>query len=147
MFAACGRQCTWRHFENIHIHFIYYLTDPLLCAQDFINVKHLALQILSSLKATFLLTIPNNVPNFSETPCVLIYGTFELTPRKEVKWANYWGWSVCVCEPHATSSVTSISSFCLVNLCRSINTLRTGLFNCLNARSRGLNFRYRASCI
>ena len=31
---------------------------------------------------------------------------------------------------------------------RSIfNTLRTGLFNCLNARSRGLNFRHRASCI
>ena len=27
-----------------------------------------------------------------------------------------------------------------------INTLRTGLLNCLNARSRGLNFRHRASC-
>ena len=26
-------------------------------------------------------------------------------------------------------------------------TLRTGLLNCLNARSRGLNFRHRASCI
>ena len=29
----------------------------------------------------------------------------------------------------------------------SVNTLRTGLLNCLNARSRGLNFRHRASCI
>ena len=28
-----------------------------------------------------------------------------------------------------------------------LNTLRTGLLNCLNARSRGLNFRHRASCI
>ena len=28
-----------------------------------------------------------------------------------------------------------------------INTLRTGLLNCLNARSRGLTFRQRASCI
>ena len=28
-----------------------------------------------------------------------------------------------------------------------VNTLRTGLLNCLNARSRGLNFRHRASCI
>ena len=28
-----------------------------------------------------------------------------------------------------------------------INTLRTGLLNCLNACSRGLNFRHRASCI
>ena len=28
-----------------------------------------------------------------------------------------------------------------------INTLRTGLLNCLNARSRGLTFRHRASCI
>jgi hypothetical protein len=27
------------------------------------------------------------------------------------------------------------------------NTLRTGLLNCLNARSRSLNFRHRASCI
>jgi len=28
-----------------------------------------------------------------------------------------------------------------------INTLRTGLLNCLNARSQGLTFRHRASCI
>ena len=28
-----------------------------------------------------------------------------------------------------------------------INTLRTGLLNCLNARSRGLTFRHRASSI
>ena len=28
-----------------------------------------------------------------------------------------------------------------------LNTLRTGLLNCLNARSRGLTFRHRASCI
>jgi len=26
------------------------------------------------------------------------------------------------------------------------DTLRTGLLNCLNARSRGLTFRHRASC-
>ena len=29
----------------------------------------------------------------------------------------------------------------------AFNTLRTGLLNCLNARSRGLTFRHRASCI
>ena len=28
-----------------------------------------------------------------------------------------------------------------------VNTLRTGLLNCLNARSRGLTSRHRASCI
>ena len=28
-----------------------------------------------------------------------------------------------------------------------VNTLRTGLLNCLNARSRSLTFRHRASCI
>ena len=28
-----------------------------------------------------------------------------------------------------------------------LNTFRTGLLNCLNARSRGLTFRHRASCI
>ena len=31
--------------------------------------------------------------------------------------------------------------------CTVLNTLRTGLLNCLNARSRGLTFRHRASCI
>ena len=30
---------------------------------------------------------------------------------------------------------------------KSVNTLRTGLLNCLNARSRGLTFRHCASCI
>ena len=30
---------------------------------------------------------------------------------------------------------------------KSFNTLRTGLLNCLNARSWGLTFRHRASCI
>ena len=29
----------------------------------------------------------------------------------------------------------------------SFNTLRTGLLNCLNARSRSLTFKQRASCI
>ena len=29
----------------------------------------------------------------------------------------------------------------------SVNTLRTGLLNCLNALSRGLTFRHRAFCI
>ena len=31
--------------------------------------------------------------------------------------------------------------------CTNINTLRTGLLNCLNARFRGLTFRHLASCI
>ena len=31
--------------------------------------------------------------------------------------------------------------------CDYFNTLWTGLLNCLNARSRGLTFRHRASCI
>ena len=38
----------------------------------------------------------------------------------------------------ATVNSTSIDCF---------NILRTGLLNCLNARSRGLTFRHRASCI
>jgi hypothetical protein len=35
----------------------------------------------------------------------------------------------------------------LVPLNEVFNTLRTGLLNCLNARSRGLTFRHLASCI
>jgi len=41
----------------------------------------------------------------------LTYGTFVVTTRKEVKRAKYWGWSACVCEPHATRSVPHIFSF------------------------------------
>jgi len=32
-------------------------------------------------------------------------------------------------------------------MCSVLNTLGTGFVNCLNARSRGLTFRHRASCI
>ena len=35
---------------------------------------------------------------------------------------------------------------CFIHI-HSFNTLRTGLLNCLNARSRGLTFRHCASCI
>ena len=42
----------------------------------------------------------------------------------------------------ATSCQTSLSFHCVV-----IITLRTGLLNCLNARSWGLTFRHRVSCI
>ena len=31
--------------------------------------------------------------------------------------------------------------------CKALTTLRTGPLNCLNARSRRLTFRHRASCI
>ena len=43
-------------------------------------------------------------------------------------------------EEFETSNVFSWPQCC-------INTLRTGILNCLNARSRGLTFRHRASCI
>ena len=39
----------------------------------------------------------------------------------------------------ATKQISTLNKF--------INTLRTGFLNCLNARSRGLTFRHRASCI
>ena len=39
-----------------------------------------------------------------------------------------------------------IPAYCCI-LLELINTVRTGLLNCLNARSRGLTFRHRASCI
>ena len=42
---------------------------------------------------------------------------------------------------------TILCSFCMVGFSGYINTLRAGLLNCLNACSRGLTFRHRASCI
>ena len=56
---------------------------------------------------------------------------------------------------HILSKLTGPDIFlstCLSRMCRLlssfvVNTLRTGLLNCLNARSRGLTFRHRASCL
>ena len=51
-------------------------------------------------------------------------------------------WAVHSC------SATVISHRCALSFGAAvINTLRMGLLNCLNARSRGLTFRHRASCI
>ena len=49
-------------------------------------------------------------------------------------WAEWQGSSPS--QQHPTNAPNSF-----------INTLRTGLLNCLNARSRGLTFRHRASSI
>ena len=48
------------------------------------------------------------------------------------------------------SDSVAFKSLLWMRKCRlswTVNTLRTGLLNCLNARSRGLTFRHRASCI
>jgi hypothetical protein len=43
--------------------------------------------------------------------------------------------------------LTDVVSYSTKDVEACLNTLRTRLLNCLNARSRGLNFRHRASCI
>ena len=54
--------------------------------------------------------------------------------------------SIDVCWVILHSSWFVILSVHFVFIFR-LNTLRTGLLICLNARSRGLTFRHRASCI
>ena len=52
-------------------------------------------------------------------------------------------------RPTVLLHVATDITICRLNI-RNVddfNTLRTGLLNCLNARSRGLTFRHRASCI
>jgi hypothetical protein len=66
-------------------------------------------------------------------------------------------WPVSVCFPVncvVAACVQFLGTYCLRHhggslkvLRNDVNTLRTGLLNCLNARSRGLTFRHRASCI
>ena len=63
----------------------------------------------------------------------------ELITRPE---ESYRLWCVVVCDLE-TSWMRSRTQSVVIEL----NTLRTGLLNCLNARSRGLTFRHRASCI
>jgi len=48
---------------------------------------------------------------------------------------------------HTHSSFTNRCTFIKTLITVYINTLRTGLLNCLNARSQGLIFRHRASSI
>jgi len=48
-----------------------------------------------------------------------------------------------ICKFYTATTV----NFCQTLLLLLFNTLRTVLLNCLNARSRGLTFRHRASCI
>ena len=49
--------------------------------------------------------------------------------------------------PQTTGQLEEWPTSLYVILELQLNTLRTGLLNCLNARSRGLTFRHRASCI
>ena len=57
-----------------------------------------------------------------------------------------YGAEIAVCSE--IKKKTHKYSVCGQNLeLLNVNTLRTGLLNCLNLRSRGLNFRHRASCI
>jgi len=48
--------------------------------------------------------------------------------------------------PHGTT-LLSLDGFSWNLTFVFFNTLKTGLLNCLDARSRGLTFRHRASCI
>ena len=60
--------------------------------------------------------------------------------------------SQCSWVGHKWQNIRLISPYILfwkynVRIWLEINTLKTGLLNCLNARSRGLTFRHRASSI
>ena len=60
-----------------------------------------------------------------------------------------WGTSTCAKRKSTSPCLLAIPAFDRsAGLYNShLNTLRTGLLNCLNARSRDLIFRHRASCI
>ena len=45
------------------------------------------------------------------------------------------------------SAITVLTGHITTDRHLYVKTLRTGLLNCLNTRSRGLNVRHRASCI
>ena len=58
-------------------------------------------------------------------------------------------WAVSIHQRRMTlldDTPTWLSSFLHITV-KDFNTLRTGLLNCVNARSWGLTFRHRASCI
>jgi len=55
--------------------------------------------------------------------------------------------SVLWCQDQFWSQPALFTMALSVKVLGRINTLRTGLWICLNARSRGLAFRHRASCI
>jgi len=62
---------------------------------------------------------------------------------------SVYPFSVYICDniSSVTTDVILASAQKFLNFRVVFNTLKTGLLNYLNARSRGLTFRQRASCI
>ena len=98
----------------------------------------------------------NCSPAASFANCVLTLYLFKvhlqtfLSMPNNSKMPNFVLWHFCrkwaMCNIKCLESTTVIERAYRI-LVAIFNTLRTGLLNCLNARSRGLNFRHRASCI
>ena len=73
---------------------------------------------------------------------------------EKVKTVHTLIWEVFGWTTSGQNSATSqINIFYVYMFCatknstgHTVNTLRTAILNCLNARSRGLTFRHRASC-
>ena len=114
--------------------------------------------LITSVFTTFIST-PLHLP-VSISPKIRPYSTVSSPPPTTKSSANFSARIIC---PVSKSPDASTDFFLKQSLYQWIasegqvtifmnyiyrpNTLRTGLLNCLNARSRGLTFRHRASCI
>ena len=121
-------------------------------------------------KTTFFFALSNLVSVKHITKCNVFRATDDLLKHMLVNQEKCVCVCVCVCEYveyFVHKSIQKAGSYILLILgsfkydviqcdtfcCQEcvqggyVNTLRMGLLNCLNARSRGLNFRHRASCI
>ena len=78
----------------------------------------------------------NNQSNIVLNKCRVL-NVVQYTTSERNKPPNEYQWNNCHTKLRTRGSLVLLL----------LNTLRTGLLNCLNARSRGLNFRHRASCI
>ena len=125
--------------------------DPI--AKNWVSAVYSELQSYEQFK-TLLTTFLWNAPTQSRIRCSIYQHKFtrqdgESMTSHYLKYAN----RAANLQPALSEEdlVGALTSHCPVIVQRSlirgnINTLRTGLLNCLNARSRGLTFRHRASC-
>ena len=119
---------------------------------------------LLTVQSIFHLLQPNRIQNFFQRIYVILIGSRSNNDNfshqhylRQIRRPNIWDISDCFFTRHNLDFFYVSHTVYLTNAFRDkpfmthinsyINTLRTGLLNCLNARSQGLTFRHRASCI
>ena len=170
--AAWARSCKSQHCLRIFLHIP--CVCPYIVITHKAALPHLELHACSKLTLVSLCRRRRHSERRSTFPMQFVPRKKQLCSSATTHWTQYRYGSLCIQFPflifyicifwrpytdtwkwNSRYEVLRIPNLCtaeywlLKESARTLlfNTLRTGLLNCLNARSRGLTFRHRASCI